>query len=224
MTTRQIRLHTAFSLVELLIVIAIISVLIALLLPAIQIARATARASDCRNNMRQIGLAIHQFCDLNDGRFPETAHGGPGKSWIYTLAPHLESVDEIRICPDDEQRFERLNAKATSYVISNYVTSKADGCIRSLYKLQATSKTMIVFEGADARVADPKYDHAHPTGWFSPTNQANGLIAAAVEKELQLDQHLDSAQYLYADGHVGVVPADQIYEWISQGFDFAKPQ
>jgi prepilin-type processing-associated H-X9-DG protein len=224
MHSNRISLRTAFSLVELLTVIAIIGALVGLLLPAVQVARASARASDCRNNTRQIGLAMHQFCDLHRGRFPETAHSGPGKSWIYTLAPHLESVDEIRICAEDEQRLERLDAKATSYVISNYITSKSDGCIRSLYKLQATSKTMIVFEGADTRAADPKYDHAHPTGWFSPANQTAGLVAAAIEKELQLDQHFEAAQYLYADGHVDVIPTGQVYEWIDAGFDFARPQ
>src|SRR5688500_10860284 len=114
----MIRTRRAMTLIELLVVMAIIGVLVALLLPAVQSARSTARAAMCKSQMRQIGIAFQQFCELHNGRFPETDHSGPGKSWIYTVAPHLENVDEIRICPDDNARDERYQNRATSYMIS----------------------------------------------------------------------------------------------------------
>jgi prepilin-type N-terminal cleavage/methylation domain-containing protein/prepilin-type processing-associated H-X9-DG protein len=60
------RVCTAFTLIELLVVIAIIAVLIALLLPAVQAAREAARRASCVNNLKQIGLALHNYHEIND--------------------------------------------------------------------------------------------------------------------------------------------------------------
>ncbi len=64
-----------FTLIELLVVIAIIAVLISLLLPAVQAAREAARRSQCRNNLKQIGLAAHNYHDVNNS-FP------PAFTWL----------------------------------------------------------------------------------------------------------------------------------------------
>ena len=73
-----------FTLIELLVVIAIIAVLIALLLPAVQAAREAARRAQCVNNLKQIGLALHNYHSANDS-FPLGARRGRRPGQTYTL-------------------------------------------------------------------------------------------------------------------------------------------
>src|SRR5579862_9668764 len=73
------RKRKGFTLIELLVVIAIIAVLISLLLPAVQAAREAARRSQCRNNLKQIGLAAHNYHDINNC-FP------PAFTWLLNKA------------------------------------------------------------------------------------------------------------------------------------------
>ncbi len=97
----QGRRRKGFTLIELLVVIAIIAILVALLLPAVQQAREAARRSSCKNNLKQIGLAFHNYHDTH-GRFPQPAMIGltvssgmvmtSGSSWEIQLLPFLEQA------------------------------------------------------------------------------------------------------------------------------------
>jgi prepilin-type N-terminal cleavage/methylation domain-containing protein/prepilin-type processing-associated H-X9-DG protein len=86
-----------FTLIELLVVIAIIAILIALLLPAVQQAREAARRTQCRNHLKQMGLAFHNY-ESSHSRLPAGNYGGNGTcnddglAWPYFLLPYIDQA------------------------------------------------------------------------------------------------------------------------------------
>ncbi|QDU11379.1 DUF1559 domain-containing protein [Gimesia aquarii] len=82
-----------FTLIELLVVIAIIAILIALLLPAVQQAREAARRSSCKNNMKQISLALHNYHDTHNV-IPFGSDGSSRRTtWFHMLLPYVEAAN-----------------------------------------------------------------------------------------------------------------------------------
>jgi len=89
MFMRAHRRTSGFTLIELLVVIAIIAVLIALLLPAVQSAREAARRAQCVNNLKQIGLGMHNY-ESSNSSFPQGTRGCCWGTWLIPLLPFVE--------------------------------------------------------------------------------------------------------------------------------------
>ncbi|MES2793656.1 MAG: DUF1559 domain-containing protein [Planctomycetota bacterium] len=110
-----------FTLIELLVVIAIIAVLIALLLPAVQQAREAARRSQCKNNLKQIGLALHNYHDTANGMPAGRYSALSGGVWS---AYHGHSVQTMMLPHLDQANlYNKMNVSATFNVAPNFGTA-----------------------------------------------------------------------------------------------------
>jgi len=218
------RNRAAFTLVELLVVIAIIGILVGLLLPGIQAARESSRRTNCSSNIRQLGLGILNFAEAHRGHLPLDVHSGATQSWVFTVAPYMQNVDRMRICPDDPIGDQRVVSLSTSYVINEYICDTVPGAIRDLSHVKATSRMIIVFEGSDNRDLSFDNEHCHPSVWFAPLFIAKKQVLAQMRLEVQINRHAGSANYLYADGHVEPIAEEIMAQWCDAGTNFAKPE
>lgn len=137
---RSVPLRRAFTLVELIVVMAIIAILVGLILPAVQFAREAARQTSCRNNQHQIGLALHNYHSMHRSlpigclewrgfRQPETKKN---LAWSAFLLPFIEQQSLYEAIDFNYAYDHALNAEAAATVVSTYVcpTEVPDGGVR----------------------------------------------------------------------------------------------
>jgi prepilin-type N-terminal cleavage/methylation domain-containing protein/prepilin-type processing-associated H-X9-DG protein len=207
----------AFTLVELLVVISIIGMLIALLLPAVQAARESARSTQCCNNLRQIGLALDMYVDSQgaDGRYPYvalqpvTGNGTDANKDKFlglaqALGPFIEQTAASEAKIDDFKSYSTFCCPDDSPQVAaelHYPEGK------SMFETEGTSYTY------NLRRAGKMYELRRPRTRAEllrnedrkpPENESSCVIWLVTDAAYFHGdkRNLASRNYLYADGHV----------------------
>lgn len=133
MTTSSFR-RAAFTLIELLVVIAIIAILIALLLPAVQQAREAARRTQCRNNLMQLGIALHNY-EMAFEMLPpgvvnptgpiQSQPDGYHMSWIVQILPYLEQQNAFKKIDFNESVYSPANQPVRKHILPGLICPSA---------------------------------------------------------------------------------------------------
>lgn len=178
--------RTAFTLVELLVVVAIIGVLMALVVPAVQSARESARRGACQNNLKQLDLAVHEYHELY-GALP-SLYNGPNDlrrgatigldtfSWQTVLLPFLEQRDLHALIDFDHYSTDAVNQPAvnTALEITNCPSTPRTTLIaRGLWYGRSNFSIALAAATTDYTSSEGYYDgfsHCTPGSWgeFSP--------------------------------------------------------
>ena len=152
--------RSGFTLIELLVVIAIIGVLVGLLLPAVQQAREAARRSSCANNLKQVGLAVHNFHDAYK-KLPPTSAGYEKLPWTGLLLPYMELTTI----------YDRITLSDNVTAGSNSILTTAESAVGQ-YVCPTRSRPRVITTLTNA-MNGPVSDYA-VTVWFDTTGNING--------------------------------------------------
>lgn len=130
-------IRAGFTLIELLVVIAIIAVLIALLLPAVQQAREAARRGQCRNNLKQMGIAIHNFHDVK-GTLPSSRMGPQHASWFVQILPFIDQVNLYKQWNTTKTYYVQTASAQTTSVPMFYCPSRRAPMLSTQFEISST--------------------------------------------------------------------------------------
>ena len=158
MKMNRSRHERGFTLIELLVVIAIIAILAAILFPVFAQAREKARATSCSSNIRQAGLAIMQYTQDYDERYPngyinQTGFPVRGMGWAGQSYAYIKNTGLLH-CPDDTNSQKTMNG-FNYYPVSYAMNTNAAGAAIAAFASPASTVAMTEVFGATARIDQP---------------------------------------------------------------------
>lgn len=220
----------AFSLVELLIVIGVISVLMALLIPAVQEALRVAHAIQCKSNIRQLTLAFLKYAKDHDGELPGnyldglgmdgdwlgsfSTTEGPDGPWRApqngTLWPYMGEQEEVYVCPSDAAGNGRFSYSAVLALTGVPVSALYRGAILTVLDEHDEEK--------EVHTAMPLLVEEHPLHNIGQDDHREGGFSG---RDTLATRHGGGAHVGFADGHVERirVPA----EWYAENLILITP-
>lgn len=213
---------SGFTLVELLVVVAIIAILAALLLPVLIKGRASAQRAQCESNLRQLGIAALMYWSDNNGNSFAYSQGVTNNGTLYwfgwinntlpeghrpfnlstgSLYPYLKGSD-VRLCPTGVWSLPQFKQKGTnvifSYGCNSYIFGGPDESILNANKITTPTETAIFADAAQVNDFEAPASPANPMfeEWYyvdESTTYPNGHF-----------RHGQNASVAFADGHIGL--------------------
>lgn len=202
------RLRTGFSLVELLVVIAMIAILIALLLPAVQATREAARKVQCYNHFKQVSLAVLNYASANNDTLPATTlHDGLirievddfrgaqiGVSWRAEITSYIEGPASVVRLDSAKPLTDADNQSAIATTVLEFQCPTTPGYPRSNpVKSLDAFKSMDISTGA----VDQKAVHYVRYNVFDPVTLAGGWVSSSIDRWTEDHTRMDRETFEY---------------------------